>query len=86
MAEGTGCRGIAGHAIVMVNTTDPVGQGFIASLGRPGGNITGSADFAGELSTKRLELLKETLPKLSRVAILFDPAHPAHAVEVRTNR
>jgi putative ABC transport system substrate-binding protein len=72
--------------IVMVNTTDPVGQGFIASLSRPGGNITGSADFAGELSTKRLELLKETLPKLSRVAVLFDPAHPAHAVEVRTTR
>jgi putative ABC transport system substrate-binding protein len=72
--------------IVMVNTTDPVGQGFVASLGRPGGNITGSADFAGELSAKRLELLKETLPKLSRVAILFDPAHPAHAVEVRTTR
>jgi putative ABC transport system substrate-binding protein len=38
---------------IMVNTTDPVGQGFIASLGRPGGNITGSGDFAGSLSTKR---------------------------------
>jgi putative ABC transport system substrate-binding protein len=72
--------------IVMVNTTDPVGQGFIASLSRPGGNITGSADFAGELSTKRLELLKETLPKLSRVAVLFDPAHPAHAMEIRTTQ
>jgi putative ABC transport system substrate-binding protein len=70
--------------IVMVNTTDPVGQGFIASLSRPGGNVTGSADFAGELSTKRLELLKEAVPTLSRVAVLFDPAHPAHAVEVRT--
>jgi putative ABC transport system substrate-binding protein len=69
--------------IVMVNTTDPIGQGFIASLNRPGGNITGSADFAGELSVKRLELLKETLPALSRVAILFDPVHPAHAVELR---
>ena len=72
--------------IVMVNTTDPVGQGFIASLGRPGGNITGSADFAGELSTKRLALLREALPKLARVAILFNPAQPAHAVEVRTTR
>lgn len=72
--------------IIMVNTTDPVGQGFIASLARPGGNITGSADFAGELSSKRLELLKEVLPKLARVAILFDPAHPAHAVEVRRTR
>ena len=72
--------------IVMVNTTDPVGQGFVASLGRPGGNITGFADFAEELSAKRLELLRETLPTLSRVAILFDPVHPAHAVELRTTR
>jgi putative tryptophan/tyrosine transport system substrate-binding protein len=68
--------------IVMVNTTDPVSQGFIASLARPGGNVTGSSDFAGELSQKRLELLKEALPKVSRVAVLFDPSHPAHAVEV----
>jgi len=72
--------------IVMVNTTDPVGQGFIVSLARPGGNITGSSDFTGELSQKRLELLKEAVPKVSRVAILFDPTHPAHIVEVRRTR
>src|SRR5262249_6644412 len=72
--------------IVMVNTTDPVGQGFITSLGHPGGNVTGSSDFAGELSEKRLELLHEVLPKLTRVAILFDPTHPAHVVEVRKTR
>jgi putative ABC transport system substrate-binding protein len=72
--------------IVMVNTTDPVGQGFIASLGRPGGNVTGLSDFAGELSEKRLELLRESLPKLTRVAVLFDPTHPAHVVEVRKIR
>ena len=72
--------------IVMVNTTDPVGQGFIASLGRPGGNVTGSSDFSGELSTKRLDLLREVLPKLTRVAVLFDPAQPAHVVELRTTR
>jgi putative ABC transport system substrate-binding protein len=72
--------------IVMVNTTDPVGQGFIKSLARPGGNVTGSSDFAGELSAKRLELVREALPKLSRVAVLFDPTHPAHVVEVRKIR
>ena len=72
--------------IVMVNTTDPVGQGFIASLSRPDGNITGSSDFSGELSAKRLDLLREALPKLTRVAVLFVPAQPAHAVEMRTTR
>jgi len=66
----------------MVNTTDPVGQGFVESLSRPGNNITGLSDFAGELSGKRLELLKQALPRASRVAILFDPNHPAHVVEL----
>jgi putative ABC transport system substrate-binding protein len=69
--------------IVMWNTTDPVGQGFVASLARPGGNITGLSDFSGELSAKRLEILREAVPKASKVAILFDPRHPAHAIEWR---
>jgi ABC-type uncharacterized transport system substrate-binding protein len=56
--------------IVMANDTDPVGNKFVANLARPGGNITGLAVFAPELSGKRLELLKENVPKLSRVAIL----------------
>src|SRR5262249_40976331 len=55
--------------IVMANDPDPVGNGFVASLARPGGNITGLSTFAPELSGKRLELLKETIPKLSRVAV-----------------
>jgi len=62
--------------IVMVNTTDPVGQGFIASLGRPGGNITGSADFAGELSTKRLALLREALPSSPGSPYCLIPFNP----------
>ena len=49
---------------------DPVGNGFVASLARPGGNITGLASVSGELSGKRLELLKEIVPRLSRVAVL----------------
>ncbi len=60
--------------IVMSATTDPVASGFIASLARPGGNITGSATLLSELAAKRLELLKEVLPKVSRVAVLYDPA------------
>jgi ABC-type uncharacterized transport system substrate-binding protein len=55
--------------IVMAQDTDPVGNGFVASLARPGGNITGLSNFSPELSGKRLELLKEIVPKLSRVAV-----------------
>jgi len=56
--------------IVMVNGGDAVGSGFVANLARPGGNITGFATFRPELSGKRLELLKETVPKISHVAVL----------------
>ena len=56
--------------IVMTNDPDPVGDGFVASLARPGGNITGLSSFAPELSGKRLEILREVVPKLSRVAVL----------------
>jgi putative ABC transport system substrate-binding protein len=58
---------------------DPVGQGLVASLGRPGGNITGVTGIAYDLAGKRLELLKETVPSLSRVAILVDPSPAADA-------
>jgi putative ABC transport system substrate-binding protein len=56
--------------IVMINTTDPVGNGLIASLGRPGGNVTGNTGFGGELGGKRLEILKETIPKFTRVGVI----------------
>jgi len=56
--------------IVMTNDPDPVGDGFVASLARPGGNITGLSTFVPELSSKRLEILREVVPKLSRVAVL----------------
>jgi putative ABC transport system substrate-binding protein len=60
--------------IVMTNSTDPVSTGLVADLARPGGNVTGlSVDPGEEISGKRLELLKETLPNLSRVGILWNP-------------
>jgi putative ABC transport system substrate-binding protein len=58
--------------IVMLGTTDPVGSGFVASLARPGGNITGVSTLQADLTLKRLELLKEAIPGLSRVAVLGD--------------
>jgi ABC-type uncharacterized transport system substrate-binding protein len=62
--------------IVMAFDDDPVGSGFVASLARPGGNITGLSSLSPELSGKQLELLKEVLPKLSRVAVLGDVTRP----------
>ena len=59
--------------IVMANSTDPVGTGFVASLARPGGNVTGLSSISPALSAKRLELLKEAVPGLSRVAIMWSP-------------
>ena len=56
--------------IVMAQDSDPVGSGFVASLARPGGNITGLSTLSPEISGKRLEILKEIIPKLSRVAII----------------
>ena len=69
--------------IVMTQDTDPVGNGFVASLARPGGNITGLSTLAPELSGKRLELLKEIIPKLSRVAVFGTSTMPGHAQSLR---
>jgi putative ABC transport system substrate-binding protein len=66
--------------VVMTFVADPIGSGFVASLARPGGNITGLTNLAPELSGKWLELLKEMLPKASRVAVLFDPDTRAQVV------
>lgn len=60
--------------IVMVNVADPVRQGFIKSLARPGGNVTGVTASVADLTAKRLELLKEVRPGLARVAVLWDRA------------
>ena len=63
----------------MALDNDPVGNGFVASLARPGGNITGLSTLCPEISGKRLELLKEIVPKLSRVAVLGTSTHPGNA-------
>ncbi|PYJ67511.1 MAG: ABC transporter substrate-binding protein [Verrucomicrobia bacterium] len=68
--------------IVMVNTVDPVGTGLVASLARPGGNITGLTNVSGEFAGKLLELLKEAFPKVSRVAVLWDPANAGNALSL----
>ena len=64
--------------IVMLGAADPVASGFVASLAHPGGNVTGLSLQSAELSGKRLELLKEIVPKLSRVALLLYGGDPAH--------
>jgi putative ABC transport system substrate-binding protein len=69
--------------IVMLGAADPVGSGFVASLARPGGNITGMSNIMPELAGKRLELLREVLPKLSRVAFLAHGGDPAHKLFVK---
>ena len=69
--------------IVMTNDPDPVGDGFVASLTRPGGNITGLSTFVPELSGKRLEILREVVPKLSRVAILGTSTNPGYAQVIK---
>ena len=69
--------------IVMAQDTDPVGSGFVASLARPGGNITGLSTLAPELRGKRLELLKEVVPKLSRVAVFGTSAAAEYAQELK---
>ena len=65
--------------IVMAQDTDPVGNGFVASLARPGGNITGLSTLSPELSGKQLELLKEIVPKLSRIVVLGISTRPGNA-------
>jgi putative ABC transport system substrate-binding protein len=69
--------------IVMAVAGDPVGSGHVGSLGRPGGNITGLTNLAPELGGKRLEILKEVIPGLSRVAILSDPTNPIFTLQLR---
>ena len=62
---------------------DPVGLGLVASLARPGGNVTGLANFTSELAGKRLELLKEVVPRVSRVAVLWNPDAPSSTLRMR---
>jgi putative ABC transport system substrate-binding protein len=67
----------------MMHTPDPVEMGFVASLARPGGNITGVTTLSAELSIKQLALLKEAIPRMSRVAILWNSDNPWHPATVK---
>ncbi len=69
--------------IVMVGVGDPVGTGLVDSLARPGGNVTGITNIIGELTGKRLELLKELVPRLTRAAALGQPGDPIFAIQMR---
>jgi putative tryptophan/tyrosine transport system substrate-binding protein len=69
--------------IVMTNVNDAVGLGLVASLARPGGNVTGLSALSPELSGKQLELLKETIPKASRVAVLTNPSGPNWKLNIK---
>jgi putative ABC transport system substrate-binding protein len=69
--------------IVIGQVSDPVGLGFVASLARPGGNITGLTTAESDISRKRLELVKETFPTVTRVALLLDARNPAHKLFLR---
>jgi putative ABC transport system substrate-binding protein len=88
VAQGTPAALAAKHAttmipVVMVGVGDPVGSGLVASLARPGGNITGLSTLSPELVGKQLEFLKDVHPAVSRVALLWNPANPIHALMVR---
>src|SRR5262245_15741033 len=72
--------------IVMIATSDPIGNGLIASFARPGGNTTGVTLFATELAGKRLELLRELVPRLERVALVAGREHPPTATLVEETR
>jgi len=69
--------------IVMASSADAVGSGLVSNLGRPGRNVTGVTIMLGEMSTKRLQLLKEAVPNVSRVAVLWDPALPWHTAMLK---
>ncbi|MBI2751828.1 MAG: ABC transporter substrate-binding protein [Burkholderiales bacterium] len=70
--------------IVMGTTGDPVGSGFVKSLARPGGNITGLSDISSDVSPKLLELLMSTVPRLSHVAVLLNPGNSSHVTLLKS--
>jgi putative ABC transport system substrate-binding protein len=72
--------------LVMVAVGDPISVGLVASLARPGGNVTGLSSIAPELEGKRLELLREVVPKLSHIAVLWNPDNPFHAGSLKETR
>jgi putative ABC transport system substrate-binding protein len=76
-------RSTASIPIVMVNTPDPVQLGLVVSLGRPGGNVTGTTTLSADLSSTQLELLKEAVPRAVRIAVLWNPNNPWHPLALK---
>jgi len=79
----TAAKRLTGAIPIVIMSADPVGVGLVASLARPGGNVTGISTQSGDIVGKQLELLKEIAPRVSRVAILWNPDNPFHATHVR---
>jgi putative ABC transport system substrate-binding protein len=80
---GAAKRATTSIPIVFAAHGDPVGTGHVASLAKPGGNLTGMSTMEGDLSPKRLQLLKETFPRIARVAVLWNAANPAKGLDWR---
>jgi len=76
-------KATASIPIVMVNTPDPVQLGLVVSLGRPGGNITGTTTLSADLSSKQLEFLKEAVPQAGRIAVLWNRSNPWHSFALK---
>ena len=76
-------KATASIPIVMVNTPDPVQLGLVVSLGRPGGNVTGTTTLSADLSNKQLELLREAVPQAAKVAVLWNPSNPWHSLALK---
>ncbi|HEV8472794.1 MAG TPA: ABC transporter substrate-binding protein [Methylomirabilota bacterium] len=76
-------RSTASIPIVMMNTPDPVQLGLVVSLGRPGGNVTGTTTLSADLSIKQLELLKEAVPRAVRIAVLSNPSNSWHPLAIK---
>ena len=76
-------KATASIPLIMVAVGDPIGTGIVASLAHPGGNITGLSSIAPELEGKRLELLREIIPKLANIAVLWNPANPFHKASLK---
>ena len=79
-------RATSSIPIVMMSLNDPVGNGLVASLARPGGNTTGLATLNEDTNAKVLDILRELLPKATRVALLFNPSNPSHQLLLDTSR
>lgn len=79
-------RATATIPIVMTGSSDPVGTGIVASLARPGGNVTGMSILAPDLAQKRMELLRRALPRASRVGVLWNPTNPGNVNEWKQTR